>query len=366
MSMKPFRKWLAIIALCVFLSQFACKNGGTEPAFEQPVLLGFQDKFALRLVLSEPYLYVCAGSDGVWRRNIRQSTQQWEYLGLRDTTLGRYTNVGALDIDVLGEDILVAYNGSAPHVVPESTVSIWRSRNAGTNWFRSDSGIPETIDFTLEANILTSLQRSPHQPHVIIGDMEAASYRSMDSGFHWSLLWGRRGIIAGTGHVRWHPFRAGEVWFFGTTGLFSPYCGAVQDYGVTPKGGVNFDSLGFPSDGAVDDVAFDAGNPNIVYAATSYGVIKTTDGGYAWRRNAVMLPDNGFVFRMIHHPSITSVLYLAGGRRVYSTRNAGIAVQVLAEIDRGFITSLLLDSQANQLFLGTTEGGIYALKLIGR
>lgn len=357
--MKSLR--LLFLVSIFLLTQFACKDDGIEPTPPQLVPLGFEDKFALRLAISEPYLYVCAGSDGVWRRNIRQTEAGWQYLGLRDTTLGRYANVGAVDLDVLGDDILVAYNGSAAHVPPESTISVWRSTNAGANWSRSDSGIPETINFTLEGNILTSLQRSPHQAHIIIGDMEAASYRSTDSGYHWSLLSGRRGVIAGAGHVRWHPFRPGEVWFFGTSGLFSPYCGARQDYGLSPKVGVNFDSLGFPSDGAVNDIAFDARNADIIYAATSYGVIKTTNGGYAWQRNTLTLPDNGFVFRMAYHPSLAGVLYFAGGRRIYVARNGAI-VQLFVEIPRGFITSLIWDGQGNQLFIGTTAGGVYSLK----
>jgi hypothetical protein len=358
--MKSLRN---LLYLSVFLAaQFACKDNGNAPIPPQLVSLGFEDKFALRLVISEPYLYVCAGSEGVWRRNIRQPQSDWTYLGLRDTTLGRYRNVGAVDMDVLGNDILVAYNGSAPHVPPENTISVWRSTNAGATWSRSDSGIPETINFNLEANILTSVQRSPHLPHTVIADMEAASYRSTDDGYHWSLLSGRRGVVAGTGHVRWHPFRPGEVWFFGETALFAPYCGAMQNFGLTPKVGVNFDSLGFPSDAAVNDIAFDAGNADIIYAATSYGVIKTSNGGFAWQRNALRMPDNGFVFSMVHHPSVAGRLYAAGGRDIYITHNGGQLVQLLAEIPRGFITSLLWDRQGNQLYIGTTEGGIYSLR----
>ncbi len=66
---------------------------------------------------------------------------------------------------------------------------------------------------------------------------------------------------------------------------------------------------------------------------------------------------------MAHHPSIGGVLYLAGGRRVYVTRDGEVKVQLIGEVGRGFITSLILDIQGNQLFVGTTEGGIYALKL---
>lgn len=347
-------------AMTIFL-QFGC-DSGTGPSVGQWEFLGFQDKFALRMVLAEPYLYVGAGSDGVWRRNIRQSTQQWEYLGLRDTTLGRYTNVGALDIDVLGEDILVAYNGSARHVAAESTISVWRSTNGGASWFRSDAGIPESI-YPYEPNTLSSLQRSPHEPNIVLAKVGPAIYRSTNSGYTWLLVDGRRGAAPMMDHIRWNPTKPGEAWFFGETSVFAPYMFRTTDYGETFGGSVNFNALGFPADAAIYDVAFDARNADVIYAATSEGVIKTTDGGYTWRNNAITLPRGRFVFRMAHHPLIGGTLYLGGGRSVYVTHDAGKSVRLLGEIKRGFITSLVLDVHGNQLFAGTTDGGIYVLKL---
>ncbi len=38
----------------------------------------------LVFVLAELYLYVCAGSDSLWRRNIREFNSDWEYVGLAD------------------------------------------------------------------------------------------------------------------------------------------------------------------------------------------------------------------------------------------------------------------------------------------
>ena len=353
---------MILVAVAVVVLQISCTSV-VSPCDGQWEDLGFKAKFALRLVLAEPYLYVCAGSDGLWKRDVRRMSE-WQYLGLRDTSLGKYTNVGALDMDVRGEDILVAYNGSAPHVDPKSTVAIWRSTNEGLNWFRSDSGIVETIpDPRNEYNVINSLQRSPHRQDIVLAKIGPATYRSINNGHIWHLVQGRRDAAANSDFVRFNPYHTGEVWFYGETSMFAPYMFRSTDYGETFGGSVNFNALGFPSDGAVDDIAFDSGNPNIVYAATSYGVIKTTDGGYTWHTNALRVPDNGFVFRMAHHPSIGGVLYLAGSRRVYVTRDAGARVQLMGELGRGFITSLVLDIQGNQLFVGTTESGVYALKL---
>jgi photosystem II stability/assembly factor-like uncharacterized protein len=355
---------MILAAVAVVMLQVSCTSV-VEPGNRDWEFLGFEDKFALRLVLGEPYLYVCAGSDGVWRRDVRR-LGDWQYLGLRDTSLGKRTHVGSVDIDVLSEDILVAYRRSAPGIHPESTVAIWRSIDGGRSWFRSDSGIPETITDPYEYNTMSSLQRSPNNPDIIIGVIGPAVYRSTNGGNFWRLIKGRRGAAANMDYVRWNPYRRGQVWFFGETSVFAPYMFHSNDYGETFEGSVNFNALGFPSDAAVVDVAFDASNPDIVYAATSYGVIKTTDGGDRWTNNAITLTDKGFVFRMAHHPSQAGLLYVAGGRRVYVTRNGESSAELLGEIERGFITSLVFDTRENQLFVGTTDGGIYALKLKGR
>lgn len=367
------KQHLYYFIILLILLKLSCKRvtdpiSTTGNCFPENVtieFLGFEDKFALRMVLEEPYLYICAGSDGVWKRNIR-SMSEWQYLGLRDTSLGNYTNVGALDIDVLNNDIMVAYNGGAPHVDPESTVSIWRSKNDGMNWFRSDSGIPESINIHNEHNVINTLQRSPNDTQIVLAKLGPAIYRSTDGGNNWVLIEGSRNVAVGLDYLRWHPFQPGEVWIFGESSVFAPYCRALKNYGLQNKISVDFNFLGFPSDGTVTDVAFDAGNPDVIYVATSLGVIKTIDGGYTWSRNAVKIPDNGFVFQMAHHPSIGGILYLARSKKIYITCDGGKKVQTIGEIEQGFIVSLIFDTLGKQLFIGTTEGGVYLLKLNGR
>jgi hypothetical protein len=322
--------------------------------------LGFEDKFAMRMVVEEKYLYVCAASNGLWRKNIFDMTE-WEYLGLADTSLGRYTNVGVLDVDVKGDDILVAYNGCGRHVPTDSTVGIWRSTNAGENWFRSDCGIPESITDPYECNIITSIQRSPKFSDLVIAVLGPAVYLSTNDGFRWQLIRGNRGVFANTDYVRWHRHKQDEVWFFGITSVFAPYLLCAVNYGRTVKNGVNFNSLGFPSDGSVDDVAFDIGNTNIIYASTTQGLIKTTDGGYTWQTN--IRPDTGFINSIIEDPRRSGVLYLGGGKRVYYSSDGAQTINTIEIINTNWISTLALDIKTNQLFIGTTNG-VYSLKVV--
>lgn len=361
-----YRISLGMISIAVlYLFILRCADDIIYPMETELEFLGFTENFALRMAILDPYLFVCAGSNGIWRKNIRVLSE-WEYLGLEDSSLGKYTNVGALDIDISNNEIFVAYNGANPNVLPANIVSIWRSTNDGANWQRADMGIPETINDSLEYNILTSLQRSPHNSEIIIAWIDPTSYRSTDGGNTWKILFGQRGFIPGNGLVRWHPLRSGEVWFIGQSALFAPYCFAKSDYGTRSKVGIDFNSLGFSSDANVYDITFSVTNPEIVHITTSESIISTNDGGYTWRKNLIKLPDNEFGFRMVAHPKIEGLFYIGGGKNIYKVTGGGAKVEFIEKIEKGFITSLIYDSQGDQLFIGTTEGGIYVLRSVNK
>ncbi len=61
---------IVIIFSCFIFLGLSCDiiSPGPHTRIES---LGFNDKFALYMIIEEPYLYVCAGSDGLWRMNIQ-------------------------------------------------------------------------------------------------------------------------------------------------------------------------------------------------------------------------------------------------------------------------------------------------------
>lgn len=336
----------------------ACKDNGVGTiVLSEPQFIGMDNMLVTKLAYSTPYLYAGAASRGLWRRDLSRMNT-WEYLGLADTSLGNYSNVGVLDLDIWGSDILVAYNGSAPSVDPWSTVGIWHSTDGGIDWFRSDSGIPETIDST-EYNVISACRRSPDKPETAIARFAAATYRSIDSGYHWELISGRPGIIGGDDHMRWHPFRQGEYWQFGSTSVFEPYMSAMKNYGLNVKVILNFNALGFPSGQIISDVAFDCGDPDITYAATSKGLMKSTDGGCNWIVGKPVIPNNDYVRFIVEHRSRPGILFLSGDILVYYSVDQGRTISVLAEMPR-VVESMAMDEDGGRLFIGSAKG-IYSV-----
>jgi hypothetical protein len=181
----------------------------------------------------------------------------------------------------------------------------------------------------------------------------------MDGGYHWGLISGRRGIMGGDDHMRWNPYQPGEYWGWGTSSVFQPYLGAAKDYGLNGKVGVDFNKLGFPSDQIVSDVAFDCGDQNIIHAASSRGLMKSTDGGYTWVVGKAVIPNNNYVGFIIEHRSKPGVLFLSGDVFVYYSIDQGETIRVLSHVPQ-VVQSMAIDEDGRRLFVASSKG-IYSV-----
>jgi hypothetical protein len=322
--------------------------------------IGFRGKYALDLEYEEPFLYACAGPKGVWKKNI-STNSDWQYLGLEDTSFGNNTSRGALNIDVNGNNILVAYNGPNDTCRPDQCVGIWGSTNGGTNWFRSDNGIPESIIDTFEYNAIHDLERSTFNPNRLFAIYGPALYVSTDNGSSWAL-YGLRGFMANKDNVRWNPMKENELWAFGETSTFAPYLALSKTGGISFDFGVDFVQLGFPNDGNVSDIAFDQESSLIIYVVINRTLIKSTDGGKKWITAGFSIPGRGFIRNIIEDKKKAGVIFMGGLNEVFYTKDGGSKIYLLTQLPNETIISLEIDNIKNILFIGTNDG-IYSYNL---
>ncbi len=90
------KSWITLLGLFLFLFFLIASCQKNDLTKWQS--LGFEDKLAIRLRLYQPYLYVCADSDGLWRKDIESKNSEWEYLGMSVSSLGKPTDRGVQDI----------------------------------------------------------------------------------------------------------------------------------------------------------------------------------------------------------------------------------------------------------------------------
>ncbi len=262
--------------------------------------MGFPSKEVRRLFLDDPYLYVCAGKYGLWRRNI-DTLASWEYLGLADTTPNM--GYGVLDVDANGRDILVAYYGRNVLNL-DSSIAVWRSTNDGAMWVRSDSGIVGSFDPKIDLNRMTEIKRSPHKRDIVIALYDGtAMYRSMDGGISWSLHLGRRGVFGAIADLHWNPYSEGEFWISGSNTIsMTTFLRAYLSYGDSVRTGLG---IGFHG-----DVAFDPFNKLHVFLSDG-PLWESSDGGLNWIQHSLpaYLGSKQLAASIVESPSQSGIFF---------------------------------------------------------
>jgi len=351
-----------IIIILLFTS---CSNEITPPPINgHPIdtlkFLDFRGYLALDMEYEDPFLYVCAGPRGVWKKNI-SANSDWQYLGLEDTSFGNIANRGALNIDVSDNHLLVAYSGPNDTCRPDLCVGIWGSTDYGNTWFRSDSGMPESIVDTFEYNTIHDIERSPFNPNNVFSLKGIAIYVSTNNGNSWTL-YGLRGFFSNKDNVRWNPFKENELWIFGESSLFVPYLSLSRTGGTSFELSVDFTQLGFPSSGNVSDVAFDKESSDIIYVIINRNLIKSIDGGFNWITSGFDIPGQGLVRNIIEDENQAGVIYMGGLNEVFYSMDGASSIFLLTQLPYETILSLELDEIKNILFIGTHDG-IYSFNL---
>ncbi len=112
-----------------------------------------------------------------------------------------------------------------------------------------------------------------------------------------------------------------------------------------------------PFGGGVSQLEIDPRRPSVMYAATSGGVFKSTNGGRSWSRSSAGLPVNAAGGQLEVAPSNPSVLYLNSGPRLYRSDNAAASWRELPPRDPG-LDDLAVDPRRAQTVYGATRGGL--------
>lgn len=315
--------------------------------------IGLQDNFALRLKIAEPYLYVCAGVYGLFRTDIYNPENNWEYLGLADTSLGFYINRGVQDVLTNSQNpdwLLVTFTpdlGTDP--------STFKSQDGGTSWIPADSGLVITIGgYLLHFHLLRFLEYP--------------------------------GKIVAAGHGVWHSENFGDFWQYYTID-FGIWVNAFEKHPVYPNivllggEGVGFDPWLFysndygqnwteinllqvvPVDNAVYSIAFDCQDPNIFYIGMQGAIIKTSDGGQSWISPLITNPSGYFFRAILTDPNNTNHLWAVAGTDFIETWNQGSAWQTINTPIPS--TTVVLDMVWHQntetIYIATLDG-VYYLK----
>jgi photosystem II stability/assembly factor-like uncharacterized protein len=116
--------------------------------------------------------------------------------------------------------------------------------------------------------------------------------------------------------------------------------------------------------GQTETIAFDPKKAGTIYAATSNGVFKTTNGGLLWKRSGQGIAAGTRMHSVAVDPRRTATLYAGSNGRVYRSRNSGASWELLGTglPARVPVTELTPDGKNPLRLYAVVEGrGLYVI-----
>ena len=305
----------------------------------------FPDKKAYTLRYFEPYLYVCAFKNGLWRMDLSASDSTWEYVAVLEAVGTSRYGIQDVVFDPITKSLLVARPSEDP-----LEHSLFRSQDGGQSWIPSDSGMVYGSENEDRDNILVLRK---FETTLFAGGNRV--YRSDDGGLTWEMKTGAGSTVL----LEQDPNHPNTIWLVGELVVLMETMKKSTDFGETWTQ-VILD----PVDLYVWEIAFTHGDTDRVYLATDMGLIYTQDGGQSWSKPVVVDSANtDYVSLVWADPDNSRHLIVGLGNRLYESIDRG---RHWSELETPIINPILsyeYDPATNTLFIGT-DSYVYAYKLM--
>ena len=244
----------------------------------------------------------------------------------------------------------IAYNPSKPTTLYVATRGgVFKSSNGGNSWAIKRSGFPAESPYEFSAPV-SDIVVDPNNPKILYAGIGITRSGYEFDSSHWQS-------VASKGAI-YKSIDSGENWTL------------IQNTGINPTA-------------MIYSLAIDPDHSNILYAATSYGVYKSTTSGATWVSSSSGLPSHLLAMTLAVDPSHTNILYVTmwtnpesasweGGiyksidnGSTWLAKNTGLPQQMNNEL--GFTNNypqLVIDKNNPQtLYLGNTpwtpDPGVY-------
>lgn len=339
--MKRIYQYTLIVFVVLFL--YSCFQKPDEGTWE---LLGFEDKIAYRIVLSDSCLYACAGEDGLWKMNINESSSEWLYLGMADSSLADYPNRGVKDVVVNPEnldELLIVFDA-----VDSEAPSIYRSLNNGENWSIADSGLKADYmdsEYNRKIRVLCS-----SYDYILGGG--AGIFKTQNFGLSWEDVSAPSEVGGQYCTMVCHKEVSDVIWFSGTDlniyGTLASSFDGGNTWRIYDNYGYSEMDIGYASTIAIHPI-----DTNTVYVGVNDKLIKTTNGGDSWIE---LNNSNMYLTSIIVDPENGDHLWSCGGQIFRESFDGGITWQEIETPIQANIKDMIFDENIRSLYFGTVDG----------
>jgi len=245
----------------------------------------------------------------------------------------------------------IAINPEHPSILFIATNdAVYKTRDGGATWIPITEGLGH-------ARVLSLAVHPINTSTIYAGTLGDAVYRSVDGGNRWSIVnAGLKEHVTVVNAFIFHP-REPETILAGTTvGFFKTLNDGMMWDEMPIKG---MDSV------YVVSAALDPTDTNILYAGTSGGVFKTVNGGRTWHEsnNGLIHLEPGTALSMgvnalVMDPVKTTTLYAGTTRGAFKSTDGATSWTKMQEgMGEIFVASLLIHpTSQNTIFAGTQAG----------
>ncbi|WP_173048618.1 hypothetical protein [Nitrospira sp. KM1] len=249
----------------------------------------------------------------------------------------------------------VAIDPQLPATVYAGTMgdAVYKSPDGGQHWLPHNVGLKEHVSF------INQFVFHPTATEKIYAATTVGAFFSKDAGREWEeRMNGMKEvhIVVSIAIDHSHP----SVLYAGTTGGVYRSDDGTMSWKKINDGLIPERELMAAMALGVNALAIDPLTPEVVYAATTKGLFKTTTKGSVWERIGHTLPE-AFVSSIVIHPTDPSHLYIGGPAGVWTSSDGGAT---WTAINQGFATLniralAMAPNNPQVLFAGTNGSGLY-------
>ncbi len=249
--------------------------------------------------------------------------------------------------------VAIALHPTKSNIVYVATnEAVYKTRDSGVTWYR----LP-----TFSARRVTTLAIDPQFPATVYsGTMGDAVYKSPDGGQRWlPHNVGLKEHVSYVNQFVFHPENSQTILAATTVGAF-----------LTRNGGRTWEEqmAGMKEVHIVVTLAMTPRNPQVIYAGTTGGVYKSTDGAASWLKvNNGLIPAEILdaslslgVNTLVVDPVVPHTVYAGTTKGLFKTTNGAESwVRIGESLPDQFISSLVLDPTNPQVLYAAGRAGIH-------
>ncbi|MFA6391378.1 MAG: hypothetical protein WCW66_01310 [Patescibacteria group bacterium] len=274
-------------------------------------------------------IYIGTESNGIWRS--KDKGESWQVFGV---STGNYSTIS---IDPLTPEIVYTATAS----------SIIKTSDDGLNW--------ETIYLEPRGQAIASVNVDYYEPsRLIASTLDGQIIESIDYGETWTTLNSESPLNVIVNRLYINPIDTRIVYAVSVNqGIYKSVDKGSNWTLVTAEG-----LLAYPGSTVINWFTFTEKDPNTLYIATNYGILKSPDGGVTWQPITTLFPFGSVPISTVDvNPENLSEIYFTIGKVIHKTTDNSSTWKTIETFPSGrTITHILVDPENP----GTIYTGTYA------